>query len=258
MYFFLSKTIGLMANPLAIILLFMLMGSVFRVKKYKKWSYRLGVLSFLFFSNFYLANLAMSLWEKPAVPLDAIPRQYEVGIVLSGIVNLDHFPRDRTYFNKGVDRIYHAALLYQQKSIHKILITGGTGKIVPDNWDNSEALHLKQFLIDFGIPERDILLEHQGQNTFQNAKYSKQVLLDVYGQLPPAIIITSAFHMQRAEACFKKQGFSDYMVFPADYYGKKTSFTYRYWIPQIGALHFWQILIKEWVGILSYRVAGYL
>jgi Ca-activated chloride channel family protein len=44
----------------------------------------------------------------------------DIGIVLTGITNLHKNPKDRTYFNKGADRIYHAVMLYKMNKINKI------------------------------------------------------------------------------------------------------------------------------------------
>ncbi|WP_332910368.1 YdcF family protein [Algoriphagus boritolerans] len=124
----------------------------------------------LFFTNPFLSNLALLAWEPEFKSFDGI-ENHEIGIVLTGVTNLNKTATDRTFFNKGADRITHALQLYRMGKIKKILITGGQG-LNPVN-PQSEAELLQRFLIMTGMPESDILIEDQSKNTAQNAQFTR-------------------------------------------------------------------------------------
>ena len=70
----------------------------------------------------------------------------------------------------------------------------------------------------------------------------------------PWVLITSAFHMPRAMATFCAAGWRDLVPYPTDYRG---GFFWR----EIGwdfseNLEELNIGIKEWVGLLAYRLTG--
>ncbi len=109
-------------------------------------------------------------WEPEFKSFDGI-ENHEIGIVLTGVTNLNKTATDRTFFNKGADRITHALQLYRMGKIKKILITGGQG-LNPVN-PQSEAELLQRFLIMTGMPESDILIEDQSKNTAQNAQFTR-------------------------------------------------------------------------------------
>ena len=64
------------------------------------------------------SNWLMYDWEPPPKDFHSLP-DYEVGIILTGVTNIDKTPKDRTYFNKGADRVTHAVQLYKMGKIKK-------------------------------------------------------------------------------------------------------------------------------------------
>ncbi|MFN5323614.1 MAG: YdcF family protein, partial [Bacteroidota bacterium] len=73
-----------------------------------------------------------------------------------------------------------------------------------------------------------------------------------------ALLITSAFHMRRAEGCFRKAGMA-FDVFPVDSGKSIISFNpYRILIPDVSAISVWDRLIHEWIGLTIYRAMGYV
>ncbi len=72
------------------------------------------------------------------------------------------------------------------------------------------------------------------------------------------MLITSAFHMKRAKGCFDKVGLRT-VTFPTDYY----SHDIKYDIPSLlfpdpYSLEYWTKLFKEWIGIIAYKLIGYI
>ncbi|GAB3222110.1 YdcF family protein [Algoriphagus aestuariicola] len=256
MFFYLSQFLSFLALPMTIVMVFIVAGAIFIRRKWGKKSLWIGITLLLFFTNPFLSNLALLAWEPEFKSFDEI-ENHEIGIVLTGVTNLGKTAYDRTFFNKGADRITHALQLYRMGKIKKILITGGQG-LNPVN-PQSEAEVLKRFLLMTGMPESDILIEDQSKNTAQNAQFTK-AFLEQKGISTDQefILITSAFHMYRAKGCFDKVGLKT-LTFPTDYY----SHDLKYDLPSLlfpdpFSLEYWTKLVKEWIGIAMYKVAGYL
>lgn len=198
----------------------------------------------------------MNIWEPEIKEFAGLP-EYEIGIVLTGVTNLNKTVGDRTLFNKGADRATHAVQLYKLGKVKKVLITGGQG-LNPTN-QNPEAVLLRDFMIVAGVEETDIILEDKAKNTHQNAAFSKEILNQMgISESQKHLLITSAFHMYRSKGCFDKVGLNT-DTFPVDYYSNDSKFdlpTLLY--PDPYSIYIWQKLFKEWVGIVMYKVAGYL
>lgn len=255
MFFYFSQFLSFLAMPLTMVILFLLAAFFFTPKSTGRKILGAGIVLLLLFSNPFLSNLALLAWEPPYKSFDEIPPS-EIGIVLTGVTNLNKTTSDRTFFGKGADRITQALQLYRMGKIKKILITGGQG-LNPTN-TSSEAELLKRFLIMTGMPETDILIEEKSVNTRENALFTKAFLekqgIDIEQEF---VLITSAFHMPRSKKCFDKVGLKT-IPFPVDYY----SHDIKYDLPSLlypgpGSIANWQLLVKEWIGLVVYRLVGY-
>jgi len=109
---------------------------------------------------------------------------------------------------------------------------------------------VKRFLVDLGVPEAKIIIEEKSRNTFENAKYSKEICEKMGYQHP--ILITSAYHMRRALASFEKMRLK---VFPYPA-GFKTWANRKYfWADYLpGEFYAATIAIHEYIGLLFYRL----
>lgn len=257
MFFYFSQLFSFLIMPFTICLVTLVIGLFFIHRKFGKRLIFGSLVLFLFFSNSYISNRIMHAWEPAPRELETLP-VYEIGIVLTGITNIDKLPKDRTYFNKGADRVTHALQLYKMGKLKKILISGGLGfdPIHP----KSEAESLAEFLMWAGVKKSDLILETKAVNTRENALFTRQVL-DQAGFLPMTeanlLLITSAFHMKRAKACFQKTGlYPD--TFPVDYYASEPRLSLQsVFQPSVQSIFTWHRLVKEWVGIVVYKLAGY-
>lgn len=256
MFFYFSQFLSFLAMPLTLILLVLVAAAFFTPKSSGKKILWTGILLLLLFSNPFLANLALLGWEPALKPFDDVPPT-EIGIVLTGVTNLNKTTTDRTFFGRGADRITHALQLYRMGKIKKILITGGQG-LNPVN-TTSEAELLKRFLLMTGMPESDILMEERSVNTRENALFTKEFLeKQGVGMQQEFVLITSAFHIPRSKKCFDKVGLKT-IPFPVDYYSHDIKYDLPSLVyPRADALTHWQTLFKEFLGLLMYRVVGYI
>jgi uncharacterized SAM-binding protein YcdF (DUF218 family) len=207
----------------------------------------------LFFSNSFIINEVLSAWEVESVKFSNI-KKYDFGIVLTGVTNSRRTLRDRVNFDKGADRVLHTIQLYKSGKIKKIIISGGSGLLLGDTISEAEEL-AKVFLL-CGVPEQDLILEKKSVNTRENALLTKE-LIDQKNMKGSYLLITSAFHMRRASLCFNKVGLKT-DVFPVDFYTEQRRFSPDMLLPNEHALSKWTILSHEILGVITYKVMGYI
>ncbi|TXE05589.1 YdcF family protein [Algoriphagus aquimarinus] len=256
MFFYLSQFLSFLAMPLTIISLLIVIGALYVKKKWGKRILWTGIFLLWFFSNQFIANQAMLAWEPEFKAFTAV-KNHEIGIVLTGVTNMSKTAYDRTFFNKGADRITHALQLYRMGKIKKILITGGQG-LNPVN-PQSEAELLQRFLLMTGVPAEDVMIEDQAKNTAQNALFTKEFFKkNGINTEQEFLLITSAFHMYRAKGCFDKVGLNT-TTFPTDYYSHDTKYDFPSFVyPSPSSIENWHKLVKEWIGIVVYTAVGYM
>ena len=232
----------------------MLVGIIFRKKKWVRRWYWIPIAFFFFFSNSFIALEYARLWEYKGKTIESLEQNYDVGIVLTGMAEYNG-DLDRLSIRRGADRIWWAIQLYGRGKIKKILISGKTGFVF--NNGLNEAEQFKKDLVTLGIPEEDIITESQSVNTYENAKYSAEIIKEK--SYESVLLITSGLHMKRALACFNKQNLAvDY--FSTDHYtGYSRSYKFDQIIfPSMQAFQLWDRIFHEQFGYLSYWLMGYL
>ena len=252
MFFILSKILGFISHPLFWVVLLFIIFIIKRKASKKKPFFIAALIILLFFSNDIIVNEALLWWEPAPVIIKDIP-EYKIGVVLSGITMPDKSPHDRVYIPYGADRILHTVMLYKFGKIKKIFISGGSGRI--SKVLKAESHDMESVFLMCGVPQNDIIIEDKSKNTHENALFTKQILKDTTQKL---LLITSAYHMRRSKACFKKVGLK-VDIFPTDYLSHdRDYFSLAKILPSESAIGIWVVLLHEFIGYLTYSIAGYV
>lgn len=145
----------------------------------------------------------------------------------------------------GLERMLYAAHLVKQLQL-PLAVTGGS---VLDSEVESEASIMSRYFLDyFHVIAR--WQETTSRNTWENAVNSSR---EFGKEAPTILLVTHAWHMKRAKACFEKAGFS---VIPAP-----TRFTNQYlsvalsFIPSASAFRRSSYALHEYIGLLWYKLA---
>lgn len=255
MFFILSKLFYFLLNPFTWIVASFLVFILIKNAKWKKWAKITCITSLFFFSNTTLFLEFERQWEIHGTPIEQV-QQYDVGIVLGGMFEYNT-DLDELSVRRGADRIWQALNLYKAGKIKKILISGGSGYVTGRGL--KEGIQLKKVLVNWGIPEQDIIQESKSKNTYENAVETKKILSTSYPHLEKFLLITSGQHMRRARAIFKKQEMN-VDTFSTDLYtGPKREWNLEQMlIPSPLTIADWTSLIKEWVGFVVYDIVGYI
>ena len=102
------------------------------------------------------------------------------------------------------ERLNHSITLYKEGYADKILVTGGLG----EGSYLSDAYVAGMYLLDQGIPQEDILLEEESEQTITNLVNAKK-LMDENG-FSSAIIVSDPLHMMRSMLIAKDEGITAY------------------------------------------------
>lgn len=187
--------------------------------------------------------------QYPDTGIDVISHAQAI-VVLGGNI---HMP-SRGHGNSGLidqsDRLLHALRLYRAGKAPVVVCSGGSFA------ETSEAQAMGRLLQEWGVPSEAILLEEQSLNTRENALFSYPVL-KARG-IRRILLVTSAIHMPRAAAVFRKAGF-EVSPAPADFrtgWGEASgSFG---WLPDAVYLMRSDRALREWIGLLVYRLRGWI
>jgi uncharacterized SAM-binding protein YcdF (DUF218 family) len=250
--FVLLKILLFFFRPLTWIVILFVVGFVTKKQPRRKRLFIAAFAMLLFFSNPFIINKLISVYELKPVQLPQ-NNSYPAAIVLGGFVGSNK-KDNRGYFNPASDRFIQTALLYKTGKVKKIIIAAGNGYITQHHF--VEADFVKDNFITLGIPATDIYTDGRSRNTEENALNSKQIIdsLQMHG---PFLLVSSAFHLPRAQMVFRKNGI-DTQPYPCDFISKQVSnnFFEDYILPSSGALRNWDLYIKEIVGTISYKITG--
>ncbi len=254
MFFFLSKVLAFLAQPLSVVFILLLASRIVRSATWRKRLLIAGISLLVFTSNFFIANEVMRAWELPVTPFSSLG-QYDYAIILTGVTKTETKPKDRVYFSQGADRATHTLQLYKMGYVKKIIVSGGSGRL--DGGGVKEADDLADFLLLAGVPKEDILIENESKNTHESALAVSQIVGQIEGS-KKLLLVTSGYHMRRALACFRKVNldvdpFSVQPVSDPRQFGLGLIL-----IPRIDAIGMWQTMIREWVGMAAYWIVGYI
>jgi uncharacterized SAM-binding protein YcdF (DUF218 family) len=255
MFFILSKLLGFLCSPFYWIIILLLIAWITKRPGLKKWSFRLGVGFAVFFTNTFIFCEFARLWEPEGKTIEEVG-YYDVAVVLGGMGEYDNSTK-RLSLRRGADRLWQALHLYHLGKVEKILIAGANGDVIDKGLN--EALQFRDVLVAEGIPAEDILVDSVSKNTYENAVESKKII-DQHPEIQDILLVTSALHMPRAEACFEAAGFMKMETFTTDHYtGEERTFHFDHLIvPNVGTLSDWSNLLHEMVGYVVYAMMGYI
>lgn len=180
--------------------------------------------------------------------------QVDVIIVLGGTLSPPLPPRESFDLSGATDRVRYGARLYLADKADSILLAGG--EVFPQQGVEVESFYMAKLLQEWGVPTSAILVEGRSRNTYENALYSKEIMVD--NGFKKALLVTSALHMPRALAVFRSAGI-DAIAAPTDYNivsGNQPRVLN--WLPTLGAMGTFTDVYREHLGILAYRYRGWI
>jgi uncharacterized SAM-binding protein YcdF (DUF218 family) len=147
----------------------------------------------------------------------------------------------------SLERLVAGVKLYKELHIPLVII-GGNGN--PFEQGVKEAEAMGRIANGIGVPDKDIITENTPRNTLESASAAKKLIKG-----NRIILVTSAFHMKRSSAMFKKQGF-DVVTAPAGYKSEQQRISLYSCIPRAGSLNDSSAALAEYLSIFWYTLTG--
>ena len=241
-----NKILPIFVLPLGITIILMLAGLVLR-RRLLVWL----SLAILWISSMPLISSplmrAAEGWADRSVAADVA--NADAIVVLSGGRVIAPGPGATSEWNDP-DRFFGGVELFQLGKAPLLVFTGA-----PHSWGPNGRLEgeiLKRYATAMGIPDKEIITTGRVLNTAEEAAAVSALLHARQASQPHVLLVTSAFHMTRAQALFERAGL---MVtpFPVDF---QVSAVGRLdvldFLPHPGALKQTQTAIREAYGRLFY------
>ncbi len=255
MEFYIAKFANYLLEPLYIlsffllILIFLLLFT--NLKKLTIFFSKFLLILFLFFGYTPLSNFLLNKIEDFIKPSKYPVQQLKGIIVLGGSFNsgLQSKERNEVLLNSSAERLTKVLEIYNKNPKLLILFSGFSGELKPQGWSESDMA--KKFFLEQGIKSDNLIFENQSRNTFENIKYSKDIILSYKGTWG---LVTSAYHMPRSYFGFKRQGLILEPI-SVDY---QTGTSPIFWInfDISSGLRNWSIIFHEIIGISYYKITG--
>lgn len=258
MFFALSKTLGdwlstphyLALSLLLLALLFRLLKRAARLRRALVW-FAVGYLWLL--STGAVANLLLYPLETAHVRPAKLAAPPTAIVMLTGATD-GMRTGPGIELTEASDRFVEAVRLAHAHPGARLIVSGGSSDLIgPKRYRESEALGA--LAAELGVARKRILVDRQARNTRENAVESARLLRAHGLERGPILLVTSALHMPRSLGCFKKVGL-EVVPWPTDYWRTRTGV--GAFIPKPGTLMKSDGALHEYVGWLSYKLAGYL
>jgi len=242
---YLHKILPLIFSPLFFIITLIIFGLILSSKKISF----AGVAILVIFSMPIVSSKLIAYLEsdyeliKPSKVESA-----DAVVVLSGMVKTIQTKNGLDYeWGEAADRIFAGIDLFKSNKAPVLILTGGK---LPWSIGVPEGEYLRDVAIDHGVSKKDILLTENVENTDQEAKAIKRLLLQ---DNPEVILVTSAFHMPRAQLVFEAAGISA-IPFPVDFRIGAQKRTFMSFIPSASSFEATSFFVREMIGRTYYNL----
>lgn len=266
MFFYLSKIIAVVLNPIHLfVLLLMVYGLLSlwanRRRPSKRKSFitipRLRAIT-LIVTVFVGFNLTVPILPYHAVKAlehhfpqpQAEALNPEVIIVLGGWqgAGASFTSPDIPPIGSAGDRLIAGLILAKKFPDAKLYFPGG---LKMDEIGVSEKDISQAVITGLGLPLSQVIIEGESRNTAENASYVRAMMGD--SQDGQVVLITSASHMPRAIGSFQNAGLNP-LAYPVDYKTRADQMPWTLIYKQGGSLM--AIALHEWVGLVAYYMTG--
>ena len=254
MFFTLSKILWFLAQPTTLVFALLLLALLLNFgRKRLLQGICIGLAALIlglcaYTSVGYVAMLPLEQrFERPA-----LPEKVTGIIVLGGGMDTEiNAIRGGYELNRSGDRFVEALRMAQLYPEAKILISGGSGALVPEG--DTEAAAGARFFAELGIDPARIIEEDGSRNTDENVQLTKELVKPQPGDT--WLLVTSAFHMPRSVGIFRKAEFP-VVPWPTDYFTAGTdTFGLRLDQPAEG-ISVSTRAMREWIGLVAYWATG--
>jgi uncharacterized SAM-binding protein YcdF (DUF218 family) len=196
--------------------------------------------------------LALGTLERHHPPALDRPADVEAIVVLgSAVAHTDPVLGQSQLDQASLDRTWHGARLYRHGRPCLVVVSGGKPR--PNDPVPAVADVMAEELRRLGVRGKDIVIENESRDTYENAVESARALRE--RGVSRILLVTTASHLPRSVACFRKQGLEV----------ESSGCTNRWaawelsaldFVPSVRGLRAFHDAAHEWGGLVVYWVRG--
>ncbi len=258
MSFFLSKFLPLFIYPvgLVIVLLIFALISLIRLHRRSAIIAVSAAIVILYMSSMpLLSGAIIRSLEYQNLPFQNLPSS-EAIVVLGGGTLAQIPPRPWVEVSDAGDRILYGSRLWLQKKAPLLILSGGRSSLLGEG-GRAEAEDMAEIAVALGVEKAAIAQDPNSLNTYENAVNVKKILQKL--NLNKILLVTSAIHMPRSLAIFRKLGI-EAIAAPTDFNVVENSQPPNIFkfLPDADALKNTTNALKEYVGLTIYKLYGWL
>jgi uncharacterized SAM-binding protein YcdF (DUF218 family) len=255
MFYYLSKIAWLFLQPLCLTAILVgagLVALLFAWRRIGATAILLGLLVLFLSAWTSLGALLLHPLENRFARPAELPADIAGVIVLGGgFEGAVNAARGGYEMNSAGDRFVETAVLALRFPDTRVVVTGGSGALLLSGEPDGDIA--PRLLEALGVSRDRMVLENQSRNTQENAEFTRDLLRPDSSQ--NWLLVTSAFHMPRSMALFRKAGFN-VIAWPVDYRTAGTEGVGFARDNAIDSLENTTLAIREWLGLAAYRMTG--
>jgi uncharacterized SAM-binding protein YcdF (DUF218 family) len=252
-FFYLSKILWFLAAPSSIAVVLTLVGTALLFTRHARLGRTVtaaGAIALVAVAFSPFGKLVMRTLED-RFPIADDTRPIAGIIVLGGAAGIT---RGQVAFNDAASRMTAAVGLALKHPQARIVFSGGDAGFF-DRGPQTEAEAGVALFREVGIAAGRMVIEERSRNTRENALFTRELIAPRPGER--WIVVTSAFHMPRAIACFRAVGL-DVEAYPVDFRTEgRAAQDLRPFGRLSEGMRLTDLGVKEWIGLVTYRLAGY-
>ena len=197
------------------------------------------------------ANLALPVLSEnyPLRRIDDLPRADAI-VVLAGDVRAVSASNPYPRLGRTADGIHHAVRLLQAELAPVVIVSGG---VLGRGQTRPMAQAMRDALLALGVPEHAVLVEGRSRTTRENALFTAEIAAEK--GIETVLLVAYDLHMRRSMATFRKVGLTPV---PASYQDSgDRPFRALDPLPSATQLSRSSFVVREWLGLLVYRLRGW-
>lgn len=242
---YLHKILPLLVSPLFLVLALVVLGAL---RRRWRWIWVaatcLCAAALPVTSKFFMNEIEGDLVRLAAHEMP----QADAVVVLSGMLHGVAGTQGVAMEWTDPDRFFGGVELHKAGRAKLLVFTGGTLPWLAGS--PPEGAVLRTYAEGFGVPASDILVTGDVQNTRAEATAVRKVLGP---NAKSILLVTSAFHMQRATRMFERAGFVVHR-YPVDFRAGVAALTPMDFLPSGAALAGTELAMREFLGRAYYQL----
>ena len=254
MFFPVSKIFWAIAEPITFVALIAVLGAALSFTRFARAGRRMAAAGILILAAIIFTPLSAAILRPledrfPPPPAD-LPAPAGIIVLGGGLEQMRSLARGQAILNDDGMRLIAGFELARRYPAARLVFSGGSGNPLDGT---PEAAGVRKFWLGLGAPAQQMVFEARSRNTWENALFTRDLLQPKPGER--WLLVTSAWHMPRSVAIFRRLGF-ELTPYPVAY---RTFGDARDWSlapPASNRLDEFEIAVREWVGLVAYRLTG--